>query len=337
MLISRLRVQSILGRIPRKIKMLKFCKPCFGTGISKPLTLMSLLFALSSGSAVAQSSADAEIATDTSRSATSDGADRILLAGQLRTFTQQVAAASCAVTSGVDVEEAHDVLEKAMADFDRYLSALRDGDEELHILGPEENPRIVADLAHVEEEWLTVHPSVEAVIADGSDVDASHFIDDHNLKLLELTTILSADIAGHYADPFEVSARDSLLIEIAGRQLMLTQKMAKDSCEIWSDYHSEEAKVDLAETMDVFENSLRALRFGLDAVGVVAAPNDVIREDLDILLARWEIVKVNQQTLLDGGELNLEQKTEIFHDLLLELEDLNHLVHDYKEYAERGE
>jgi len=317
--------------------MFKFCKPRSGTSIFKPLTLMLLPFALCSGSAVAQSSADAEIAIDTSHSGTSDSADRILLAGQLRTFTQQLAAASCAVTSGVDVEEAHDVLETAMADFDRYLAALLDGDEELHVLGPEENARVAADLAHVEEEWLTVHPSVEAVIADGSDVDAAHFIDDHNLKLLELTTILSADIVGHYADPSEVSARDSLLIEIAGRQLMLTQKMAKDSCEIWSGYNSEAARVDLAETMDVFESSLRALRFGLDAVGVIAAPNDIIRDDLDTLLARWEIVKVNQQTLVDGGELTLEQKTEIFHDLLLELEDLNHLVHDYKEYAERGE
>ncbi|MEP5759996.1 MAG: hypothetical protein ABJ327_11960, partial [Litoreibacter sp.] len=70
--------------------------------------------------------------------------------------------------------------------------------------------------------------------------------------------------------------------------------------------------------------------------GVQAAPNDAIREDLDILLARWDIIKVNQQTLVDGGELNEEQKTEIFHDLLVELADLEHLLHDYKDYSERA-
>ncbi|MEP5760027.1 MAG: hypothetical protein ABJ327_12115, partial [Litoreibacter sp.] len=70
--------------------------------------------------------------------------------------------------------------------------------------------------------------------------------------------------------------------------------------------------------------------------GVQAAPNDAIREDLDILLARWDIIKVNQQTLVDGGELNEEQKTEIFHDLLVELNDLEHLLHDYKDYSERA-
>ena len=117
---------------------------------------------------------------------------------------------------------------------------------------------------------------------------------------------------------------------------MLTQRMAKDSCEIWSGYNSEAAKIDLAATMEVFESSLTALRFGLDAVGVIPAPNDVIRDDLDTLLARWDVIKENQQTLVDGGELNDEQKTEIFHDLLVELDDLEHLLQDYKEYAERG-
>ena len=266
----------------------------------------------------------------------SDGADRILLAGKLRTLTQQVAAASCSVTSGIDVEEAHDVLEQATADFDRYIAALRNGDDELHILGPEEDARIVRDLDHVLEEWNAIHGAIDTVLVDGTNVDAAHVIDDHNLKLLELTTILSSDISGRYAHPFEMTAADAMMIEIAGRQLMLTQKMAKDSCEVWTGYHAEEAKEDLAATMQIFESSLNALRFGMPDAGLQAAPNDVIREDLDILLARWEIIKSNQQKLVDGEELNEEQKTEIFHDLLIELNDLEHLLDDYKEHAERA-
>ena len=275
-------------------------------------------------------------ANETDRSVVSDGADRILLAGQLRTLTQQVAAASCAVTSGVDVDEAYSVMEQATTNFDRYIVALRDGDEAMQIHGPEQNARISEDIEHVQQEWSAIHGAVDAVLADRNDVDAAHVIDDHNMQLLELTTVLSTDVSGRYADPYEVSARDALLIEIAGRQLMLTQRMAKDSCEIWSGYNSEAAKIDLAATMEVFESSLTALRFGLDAVGVIPAPNDVIRDDLDTLLARWDVIKENQQTLVDGGELNDEQKTEIFHDLLVELDDLEHLLQDYKEYAERG-
>ena len=266
----------------------------------------------------------------------SDGADRILIAGKLRTLTQQVAASSCAVTSGVDVEEAHDVLQQAMFDFDRYIAALRDGDTELHILGPEENARIVRDLDHVLAEWSSIHDAVENVIANDSDVESAHIIDDHNLQLLELTSVLSSDIVGRYAHPFEMTSADAMMIEIAGRQLMLTQKMAKDSCEVWTGYHAEEAKVDLAATMQIFETSLNALRYGMPEAGLNEAPNDVIREDLDILLARWEVIKVNQQTLVDGGELTEEQKYEIFHDLQIELADLEHLLDDYRDYSERA-
>lgn len=268
--------------------------------------------------------------------ADSDSADRIRVAGQLPTLTQQVAAASCSLTSGIDVEEAHDVLEHATAQFDRYIVALRDGDADLHILGPEERRLTLAEIEHVETEWREIHDAVDAVLVDGHDADNAHVIDNHNLKLLDLTTLLASDIATQYAQPFEISATDLLSIQIAGRQRMLTQKMAKDACEIWIGYHSEKAKDDLRSTMGIFENSLNALRFGMPAAGIKEAPSDAIQTDLDNLLARWSILKPNLNTLTEGGELTTEQKVEVFHDLEVELAELDHLLTDYKEFAERG-
>ena len=127
-----------------------------------------------------------------------------------------------------------------------------------------------------------------------------------------------------------------MAIEIAGRQRMLTQKMAKDACEIWTGYHADLGREDLIETMVIFENSLIGLRDGLPSVGLQKAPNDIIRADLDDLLGRWGVLKPNLQTLVDGGELNEEQKYEVFHDLEVELAALDHLLEDYKEYAERA-
>ncbi|WP_162197173.1 type IV pili methyl-accepting chemotaxis transducer N-terminal domain-containing protein [Loktanella sp. S4079] len=265
----------------------------------------------------------------------SDGAERIRIAGQLRTLTQQVAAASCALSSGIATDEAHEVLAKATAEFDRYIAALRDGDPELNILHPETRRLTLVDIEHVDTEWSSIHGAIDAILADSTDVESAHIIDDHNLKLLELTTILAADISGQYAHPFEISAADAMMIEIAGRQRMLTQKMAKDACEIWADYHAEEARADLIETVTIFETSLKALRFGMPEAGLQEAPTDKIREDLDQLLARWETIKANEQILIDGGELSLDQKTEIFHDLEVELAELDHLLDEYKEYAER--
>jgi len=264
-----------------------------------------------------------------------DAAIRIELASQLPTITQQVAAASCALTSNVDVEEAHDVLEHATLQFDRYIVALRDGNEELGVIGREENRRINVDIENILLEWQAIHGAIDTILVDGSDMESSHIIDDHNLKLLELTSALVSDISGTYSNPAEISAADAMVITLAGRQRMLTQKMAKDACEIWTGYNSVHAMEDLRETMVVFENSLTALRDGMPSVGVQAAPNDVIRADLDDLLGRWAVLKPNLQTLVEGGELDEAQKFEVFHDLEVELAALDHLLTDYREYAER--
>jgi hypothetical protein len=265
----------------------------------------------------------------------SDGADRIRVAGQLRTLTQQVAAASCALSTDIDTHEAHDVLAHATEQFDRYIVALRDGDDTLHILHPETRRHTLEDIAHVSSEWATIHGAVDSILTDGHDIDNAHLIDDHNLELLELTTVLASDITGQYSHPYEITAADAMMIEIAGRQRMLTQKMAKDACEIWAGYHADTAREDLVQTVDVFENSLNALRYGLPAAGLQEAPNDKIREDLDQLLVRWETIKINEQTLIDGGTLTDDQKAEVFHDLEVELAELDHLLDDYKDYAER--
>ncbi len=265
----------------------------------------------------------------------SDAADRIRLADRLTMLTQRVAASSCALTSDVAIEESHYFLEEATDEFDIILDALRNGNEALHILGPEENRRTLHDLDMIEEEWMATHGAIDAVIADGHDVENAHIIDDHNLELLRRTSILASDINGQYSNPFEISQADAMLINIAGRQRMLTQKMAKDACEIWTGYHAEDGRKDLMETMVIFENSMNALRYGMPDAGIQAAPTPEIEKDLDIILERWDVIRGNLDILLAGGELEMAGKYEIFHDFNLELDELEHLIHDYKVYVER--
>lgn len=269
------------------------------------------------------------------RDLVSDGPDRMRLADRLTMLTQKVAASSCALTSDVAIEESHAHLEEAMHEVDIILSALRDGNEQLHILGPEKSRRTLHDIDVLEEEWQETHGAVEAVLREGHDVHSAHIIDDHNLSLLDKATVLSSDIVGQYAHPFEITQADAMLISIAGRQRMLTQKMAKDACEIWTGYHAELGREDLTETMSIFENSLNALRYGMPAAGIQEAPTDEIRADLDSLLDPWGILRGNLDQLLAGQELDMDQKYEIFHDLNVELDELEHLIHDYKVYVER--
>ena len=299
------------------------------------MTYASIISLLMAGASSAEEHIADNTLTEVQYEIESDGADRIRIAGQLRTLTQQVAAASCAVSSNVGVTEARTILAHATQEFDRYIVALRDGDDALHILHPETQRRTLDDIANVYNEWSTMHGAIEIILNEGQNVEAAHLIDDHNLPLLALTDELAADISGEYAHPYEITAADAMMIEIAGRQRMLTQKMAKDACEIWTGYHAEDAREDLAATLTVFETSLNALRYGMPEAGLQEAPTDAIRVDLDKLIARWEVIKVNELTLIGGGELTDEEKAEVFHDLEVELAELDHLLDDYKDYAER--
>jgi len=265
----------------------------------------------------------------------SDSADRIRLADRLTMLTQRVAAASCALTSDVAIEESHFHLEEAMHEIDIILDALRYGNEQLHVLGPENSKRIVHDIDILFDEWRETHGAVESVLADGHDVDSAHIIDDHNMTLLAKAQTISSDILGAYAHPYEMTQADAMLISIAGRQRMLTQKMAKDACEIWTGYHAEDGRADLVETMVIFENSLNALRFGMPEAGIAPAPTPAIEADLDSILTRWAIIKGNLEKLVAGEEIDMAAKYESFHDFNVELDELEHLIHDYKVYVER--
>lgn len=274
-------------------------------------------------------------ATPPSNAIQSDGPIRIHLADRLQMLTQRVAASSCALTSDVAIQESRETLRTAELEFDMIIRALKDGDPDLHILKPETNRRTLHDIDLVWEEWSVTREAIEAVLANGHDVDSAHVIDDHNLKLLETAAQLSTDINGQYAHPFEISQADAMAIRIAGRTRMLTQQMAKDSCEIWTAYNKEAAREDLVKVMHLFESSMIALRDGMPSVGIKPAPTEEILADLNSILSRWDIIKTNQQILLEGGSLEMDQKYEIFHDLNIELDEIDKLVLHYVDYAAR--
>ena len=263
----------------------------------------------------------------------SDAIDRIRYSDRLSMLTQRVAAASCAKTSGVGSDVTHNMLQGSMEEMDIILDALRNGNENLHILGPENDRRILHDIELLSAEWTETHIAVEAVLADASDTDSAHIIDDHNMSLLSQSQILASDILGKYSHPFEVTKADAFLISLAGRQRMLSQKMAKDACEIWTGYNAESGREDLIKTMTIFENSLNALRHGKPELGISAAPNDEIATVLDDLLARWATLRVNLDGLLAGEELAPEQKFDIISGFDEELHHLEKLVRVYNKYA----
>lgn len=266
----------------------------------------------------------------------SDVADRIGLASQLPTLTQKVAAASCAVTSGVAVTVARDALTEATSQFDQFVVALRDGDPTLNVFSPESDRRVLGGLDQVAAAWQPVHTAVETVLSDESDAKQANVIQDHSDALLVLTNTVAADVAGVHARPFQMAYDDAMLLKLAGRQHMLSQKMAKDACDIWSDVNVEARRGELAASMEMFENTLIALRHGMPDLGIPAAPNEDIAEDLDQLIDRWQEMQVMLRALIDGNEISLSQKSAIYQAALLDMEEIDTLLADYRAHSERA-
>lgn len=298
------------------------------------LTLsLALAPILVSPTAVARDVISAKTTDITQIAIVSDSSDRIDIADQLPMLGQRVAAAACVLTSGIEEDKSLAVLETSYLQFEAITKALRDGDPEMNIPEPETRRLTLHDIDQVWATWGTTHDAVLDILEDHTDDDAAHVIDDHNLEVLEATTVLAGDIAAQYTHPYEITQDNALLISLAGRQRMLTQKMIKDSCEIWTHYHEDEGRKDLIKTMDIFENSMLALRDGMPALGIKRAPTPEIQADIDAILDRWAIIKHNEERLIAGEEIADADKAEIFIDLNLELAELNQLVAHYTAYA----
>lgn len=96
----------------------------------------------------------------------------------------------------------------------------------------------------------------------------------------------------------EKSKKDSLIINIAGKQRMLTQKMSK---EIFFLRHRDGHDFrQLDGAMELFEHNLNDLRFGNRDRGIYAPQNSVIENKLEQVASQWMPFKQELETLKEG-------------------------------------
>ena len=120
-----------------------------------------------------------------------------------------------------------------------------------------------------------------------------------------------------------------MLIDVSGRQRMLTQKMSKQSCMIGSDYETNDTRSSLDGTARIFEASLQALRFGMPEVGIGPPPTADISVGLMGVLDDWASVKPLISEVLTEGELATEDRAIAFSALNMTMVNMNKVVGMY--------
>jgi hypothetical protein len=214
---------------------------------------------------------------------------RVNLANKLRTLTQQVGSASCRIDAGIGVEMAQAELYKAKSEFNTILSGLENGSMALGIPSPERYGVVMQSLAAVKETWAPMDQAAADLLESrGNPRDAAELIAANNLPLLEATKILASDVWGKYSNPNELTQADAMAMNIAGRQLMLSQRITKEVCGIASSSAELGTTEALGATLDMYSVSLKALREGMVDAGVNPPPTEAVSRELDSINGAWQ-------------------------------------------------
>ncbi len=260
-------------------------------------------------------------------------AERVEAADILRTMSQEVAAAACFLYSGIDVEESRRLMIEGRDKFDKNLDALLNGNVEMNIIGAETRRKTIVMLEEVRDLWAPISGAVTALVDDPSDSKAVGVIKTNNVPLFDLTNTLVSEISGQYSNPAELMQVDAILLDIVGRQGMLTQKITKNACKVWNGEQVERSTEALTGAMQIFETSLGALLNGLPEAGVQPAPTPEIATALEGVITDWNTTRPMIDTLLANGTLAAEDQVSLFRAMNDKMYRLEKLAHVYAIYS----
>lgn len=262
--------------------------------------------------------------------------ERINFSGKLRMLSQRIPSAACHLANGIETEGASKLLVGATAEFEKILTGLEFGDADLKIVGQEQRRKTVAQIHALRDRWTPVQAAAQAMISGDIGQGNLDVILGQNMDVLDAAKLLVSELVGQYSDPSAMLQADSILIDIAGRQRMLTQKMSKEACILQSNTGDTQAAAALTGTMQMFEVSLMALRNGMPEAGIKAPPNDEIRAGLDVVIANWTDVKPALEASLAGSDMSRDEKAERFSGLNITMANMNKVVGMYTKAAKLG-
>ncbi|MCB2135837.1 MAG: type IV pili methyl-accepting chemotaxis transducer N-terminal domain-containing protein [Rhodobacteraceae bacterium] len=213
---------------------------------------------------------------------------RLNLSGKLRYLTQEVVSAGCRMTAQIDTANAQEELRVSVDKFETILNGLEKGSLTLGIPSEEKNRRPLRAITNLREKWAPVRTASDNILAgNGTPADLAAMAG-ANADLLEATIVLATEISGQYSNPQELLQSDAMSIGIAGRQSMFAHQIAASVCGLSAQVANLGNKAELAETIEVFQRSLIALRDGLPDAGINPPPNEAILKELTQVIDYWE-------------------------------------------------
>lgn len=261
--------------------------------------------------------------------------ERVNYSGKLRMLSQRVIATGCNYAAGIDPQESGKHMQAARDEFALIVDALENGNADLGMNGAEKRKKTLARIEELKAEWKPLAGDLDSI----NSAPAAATVESAAVQsgqVLSVAKLLVSDLSAQYSDPAAMVQANAMLIDISGRQRMLTQRMSKNICLAASGITTEAAKSELAATAEMFETSLNALRSGMQAAGINPPPNSEIAEGLSIVQANWTEMKPAVETILAGGTLSDDERARVYHGMNQMTGNMNKVVGMYSEASKHN-
>jgi hypothetical protein len=214
---------------------------------------------------------------------------RVNLSGRQRMLIQRMTKLSLLINSNINPNSNRKKLQEYSKLYDKTLNAFKNGDKELQCT-PTKDKTIQKQIKIVQKEWKPFYKNIQAII-DNKDKDkkALHYLINNDEKLLKVSDDLvklyeKSDKSENYLEKVKVH-----IVNIAGRQRMLSQKMTKEKL-LYLQGKKEYAKK-LQNSIKLFDDSLNALINGNPKQNIVKPTNKKIKEQLKKVNDIWKKLK----------------------------------------------
>ena len=252
----------------------------------------------------------------------------INLSGRQRMLTQKMSKEMLLIANKVDVSGNRENLKKTAELFDRTLIGLRDGDGAVG-LPPTEGRVTLKQLAKIEKLWKEFQAVVLQVV-QGGEVDVAK-VAALNLPLLKN---MNTAVRLYEKEAKKVTGKSAgVVINLAGKQRMLTQKMSKEMSLVALNHDAEENKANLRSTASLFDRTLKGLLDGDADLELPGTKDEAIRAQLGVVDKLWQNFKplVERASSIDATAVSQADLVEMSKLNLPLLKEMNKAVKMYEQ------
>jgi hypothetical protein len=227
----------------------------------------------------------------------------INLAGKQRMLTQRMSKVVVLISLGIDSAEYSKKLDSYSKLYDQTLTGLKKGDDALGITATD-NPEVLKEIDKVEKKWKPFYENVQKIVKDGAKAkDAIAYVINNSEDMLSASNDLVTAFENSNKDLDYLSKFRLRVVNLAGRQRMLVQKMTKEKLLV-HEVKDASYKDKLQKSIELFDSSLTTLING-NKENNISKPTDAeLKAQYDKVAKLWSKLKpLYEKDNLDKKEL----------------------------------